>query len=74
VIERGVLHGFRNDSGRSARMLLVATPARHDEFFRAMAALPVPHDRAAVQAVCERFGQVLPGLDPPDALRSGGRT
>jgi len=42
-------------------MTLISTPARHDRFFEAMDALPVPHEPEQVQAVCERFGQAIVG-------------
>ncbi len=61
-VAKGDVHGFVNEQGVIARMLLVSTPARHDAFFRAMAALPVPHDPQAVREVCETFRQVIVGL------------
>ncbi|MBP0444782.1 cupin domain-containing protein [Roseomonas sp. SSH11] len=60
AVRRGDAHGFRAEGG-PARMLLVSTPGRHDRFFTALAALPVPHDPAAVEAVCRRFNQRIIG-------------
>ncbi|HEV3430179.1 MAG TPA: cupin domain-containing protein [Paraburkholderia sp.] len=62
AVARGDLHGFTNRTTMPARMLLVASPARHDGFFRAMAALPVPHDIEAVRRICAAFGQQIEGL------------
>jgi quercetin dioxygenase-like cupin family protein len=59
-VAKGATHGF-SALGGVARMMLVSTPARHDRFFQAMDALPVPHDLKDVQAVCERFGQAIVG-------------
>ncbi len=59
-VAKGVAHGF-SAMGGVARMILVSTPARHDRFFQAMDALPVPHDLNHVQAVCETFGQAIVG-------------
>ncbi|ALS60346.1 cupin domain-containing protein [Pandoraea norimbergensis] len=61
-VAKGEVHGFTNDTDTPARMLLVSTPARHDAFFRAMAALPVPHEPEAVRKVCETYRQVILGL------------
>ncbi|VVE61065.1 cupin [Pandoraea anapnoica] len=61
-VAKGDVHGFVNEQVMLARMLLVSTPARHDAFFRAMAALPVPHDPQAVREVCETFRQEIVGL------------
>ncbi|VVE14108.1 cupin [Pandoraea pneumonica] len=62
IVAKGDVHGFTNLMETPARMLLVSTPARHDAFFRAMAALPVPHDPNAVREVCETYRQVIVGL------------
>lgn len=59
-VVKGVTHSF-SAMGGVARMVLVSTPARHDRFFQAMDALPVPHDLNHVQAVCETFGQAIVG-------------
>jgi len=56
-VAKSVTHGFSALGG----MMLVSTPARHDRFFLAMDALPVPHDLNHVQAVCETFGQAIVG-------------
>lgn len=61
-VAKGEVHGFVNEQAMIARMLLVSTPACHDAFFRAMAALPVPHDPQAVREVCETFRQEIVGL------------
>ena len=61
-VAKGDVHGFVNEQNTLARMLLVSAPARHDAFFRAMAALPVPHDPQAVREVCETFRQEIVGL------------
>lgn len=62
TVAKGDVHGFTNLLETPARMLLVSTPARHDAFFRAMAALPVPHDPNEVKAVCETYRQVILAL------------
>ncbi|PYE21530.1 quercetin dioxygenase-like cupin family protein [Paraburkholderia silvatlantica] len=62
TVARGDVHGFVNRETANACMLLVAAPARHDAFFRAMAALPVPHDIEAVRRICERYRQVIVGM------------
>ncbi|MEV5023622.1 cupin domain-containing protein [Sphingobium sp. LMA1-1-1.1] len=59
-VAKGVTHGF-SAMGGVARVMLVSTPARHDRFFQAMDALPVPHDLNDVQSVCETFGQAIVG-------------
>jgi quercetin dioxygenase-like cupin family protein len=59
-VAKGVTHGFFALGGR-ARMTFVSTPARHDRFFQAMDALPLPHVLNDVKAVCETFGQVIVG-------------
>lgn len=61
AVARGDLHGFTAGEA-NARMMLVSVPARHDAFFRAMAALPVPHDPRAVREICARYRQVIVGL------------
>ena len=59
-VAKGVTHGF-SAMGGVARLMLVSTPSRHDRFFQAMDALPVPHDLNDVQSVCETFGQAIVG-------------
>lgn len=59
-VPKGVAHSFRAEGG-TAWITLVSTPGRHDRFFQAMAALPTPHDAAAVEAVCTRFDQQMIG-------------
>lgn len=60
-IRRGVVHGFRNDSGGPAACLNILTPgALGPAYFREIAALlaaPVP-DTAAMRAVMLRYGLV----------------
>jgi quercetin dioxygenase-like cupin family protein len=58
-VKRGDAHGFTNESDQVAKLMLISSPARHDDFFRAMAALPLPHDPQEVYRVCEQFRQVL---------------
>ncbi|ASL48793.1 hypothetical protein bAD24_p00440 (plasmid) [Burkholderia sp. AD24] len=62
TVAPGDVHGFINRETADARMLLVAAPARHDAFFRAMAALPVPHDVDEVRRICEKYRQVIVGM------------
>lgn len=61
-VPRGRMHGFQAGPGGGAVMILIASPAGHDGFFRAMSELPVPHDPDRVRKVCERFGQQIIGL------------
>ncbi|MBB5360015.1 quercetin dioxygenase-like cupin family protein [Rhodanobacter sp. ANJX3] len=62
TVARGDVHGFVNRKGDVARLLLVSAPSRHDAFFRAMAALPVPHAPEAVSEVCAKYRQEIVGL------------
>jgi quercetin dioxygenase-like cupin family protein len=59
-VPRGAVHGFCAQGGE-ARMLLVSNPARHDRFFRAMDALPLPHVMSDVAAVCQHYAQSIVG-------------
>lgn len=59
-VPRGQVHGFCAQ-GAEGEMLLVATPARHDRFFQAMDALPLPHRMEDVVQVCQRFAQSIVG-------------
>lgn len=59
-VPRDTEHSFKA-IGEDAIMLLVSNPARHDQFFKDMDALPTPHEQADVMAVCERHGQVITG-------------
>lgn len=61
AVARGDVHGFTAREG-GARLLLVSTPTRHDAFFAAMSALPVPHEPGAVRAICDEYRQVILGL------------
>jgi len=54
-------HGFVNLQQSDAVQVLVSTPARHDEFFRAMAALPANYDPSEFEAVCRKFNQKILG-------------
>lgn len=62
TVARGDVHGFNNQADGDARMLLISAPAGHDAFFRAMAALPTPHDIEAVRRICEQNRQVIVGI------------
>jgi len=62
TVARGDVHGFNNRADGDARMLLISAPAGHDAFFRAMAALPTPHDIEAVRRICEQNRQVIVGI------------
>ncbi|WP_144113867.1 cupin domain-containing protein [Paraburkholderia sp. BCC1886] len=62
TVARGDVHGFNNQAVGDARLLLISAPAGHDVFFRAMAALPTPHDIEAVQRICEQNRQVIVGI------------
>jgi quercetin dioxygenase-like cupin family protein len=62
TVARGDVHGFSNPADAYARMLLISAPAGHDGFFRAMAALPTPHDIEAVRRICELHRQVIVGI------------
>jgi quercetin dioxygenase-like cupin family protein len=62
TVARADVHGFTNRRSEAARLLLVSAPSRHDAFFRAMAALPTPHAREAVLAVCAEYRQKIVGL------------
>lgn len=60
-IRRGVVHGFRNDSGAPARCLAMLSPgALGPAYFREIAALLArqPPDAAAMGAVMRRYGLV----------------
>jgi len=59
-VPRGIVHGFCAQGGKG-EMLLVSTPARHDRFFQAMDALPLPHRMEDVAQVCQRFAQSIVG-------------
>lgn len=61
-VAKADVHGFTNLDPTPARVMLISTPARHDAFFRAMSALPVPHDPAQVRRVCATFRQEIVGL------------
>lgn len=60
-IRRGVVHGFRNDSGAPSRCLCLLSPgALGPAYFREMAGLLAtqPPDQAAMQEVMRRYGLV----------------
>nr|WP_272209717.1 cupin domain-containing protein [Marinicella sp. W31]MDC2875541.1 cupin domain-containing protein [Marinicella sp. W31] len=58
---RRQVHSFSALGSKPARMTLVSNPAHHDRFFRALSALPVPHDPKEVEAVCETCDQRIVG-------------
>jgi len=51
AVKGGDVHGFVNLQESDAIQLLVSTPARHHDFFRAMAALGADYDPADLEAV-----------------------
>ena len=61
TVKGGDVHGFVNLQQSDAIQMLVSTPARHHDFFRAMAALPANHDPAELEAVCRTFNQKIVG-------------
>lgn len=61
AVGRGEVHGFVNVGQSQATQLLVSSPARHDQFFRALAELNSPADPALLDAVCNRFNQKIVG-------------
>jgi mannose-6-phosphate isomerase-like protein (cupin superfamily) len=64
AVKGGDVHGFVNLQQSDAIQVLVSTPARHHEFFRAMAALPANFDPAELEAVCRAFNQKIVGTVP----------
>lgn len=61
AVKGGDVHGFVNLQQSDAIQMLVSTPARHHDFFRAMAALPANYDPAELEAVCRTFNQKIVG-------------
>jgi mannose-6-phosphate isomerase-like protein (cupin superfamily) len=61
AVKGGDVHGFVNLQQCDAIQVLVSTPARHHDFFRAMAALPAGYDPAELEAVCRTFNQKIVG-------------
>ena len=61
AVKGGDVHGFVNPEQSDAIQMLVSTPARHHDFFRAMAALPANYDLAELEAVCRTFSQKIVG-------------
>jgi quercetin dioxygenase-like cupin family protein len=61
AVKGGDVHGFVNLQQSDAVQLLVSSPARHDQFFRALAALPAPPDPAALEEVCRKYNQKIVG-------------
>ena len=65
-VPAGTGHGFRNTSGRPARMIVVGQPAGLEQFIAEVGTLigdpenppppPEVHDRAAMEAIFERHG------------------
>ena len=64
AVKGGDVHGFVNLQQSDAIQMLVSTPARHHEFFRAMAALPANYNPAELEAVCQKFNQKIVGTIP----------
>lgn len=64
AVKGGDVHGFVNMGQSDAVQVLVSTPARHHDFFRAMAALPANHDPAELEAVFRKFNQKIVGALP----------
>jgi len=60
-VSKGTIHSFSAIVGNVARVTLVSTPGRHDQFFQAMSDLPTPHRMEDVSSICERFGQTIVG-------------
>jgi quercetin dioxygenase-like cupin family protein len=60
-VRGGDVHGFVNQQQTDAIQVLVSVPARHHDFFRAMAALPTNYDPAELDAVCRAFNQKIVG-------------
>jgi quercetin dioxygenase-like cupin family protein len=61
AVKGGDVHGFVNLQQSDTVQILVSTPARHHDFFRAMAALPPNYEPAELEAVCRRFNQKIVG-------------
>jgi mannose-6-phosphate isomerase-like protein (cupin superfamily) len=61
AVKGGDVHGFVNLQQSDAVQILVSAPARHHDFFRAMAALPANYDPAELDAVCRKFNQKILG-------------
>lgn len=61
LVAKGVTHSFSALGDSPAKMTLISTPAKHERFFLALSDLPVPHDPADVQAVCQAFDQAIVG-------------
>jgi hypothetical protein len=60
-VKGGDVHGFVNLQQSDAIQVLVSTPARHHDFFRAMAALRVNYGPAELEAICRTFNQKIVG-------------
>lgn len=60
-VAKGQVHSFCAHGDTAARMTLISTPAHHDRFFRALSALPIPHDPQDVEAVCIDCDQQIVG-------------
>jgi quercetin dioxygenase-like cupin family protein len=61
AVKGGDVHGFVNLQPSDAVQVLVSAPARHHNFFRAMAALTANYELAELEAVCRRFNQKIVG-------------
>jgi quercetin dioxygenase-like cupin family protein len=66
AVKGGDIHGFVNMRPSDAIQVLVSTPARHHDFFRAMAALGANYDPAELEAVCRTFNQKIVGTVQKD--------
>ncbi|GLK71741.1 cupin domain-containing protein [Ancylobacter dichloromethanicus] len=44
-VPKGVIHGFTNVGDADARHILISTPRRHEEFFRALHQIPQPREQ-----------------------------
>ncbi|WP_170937065.1 MULTISPECIES: cupin domain-containing protein [Rhodomicrobium] len=64
AVKRGDEHGFANLGQVNAMQDVVCSPARHDQFFRAMADLAVPIDPRDLDRVATQFDQKIVGPLP----------
>lgn len=66
MVPRGTIHGFTNVGSGPARQLLIASPRRHEEFFRDLHNIPKPRESHMDQLpeIARRNGQVITGPLP----------
>jgi quercetin dioxygenase-like cupin family protein len=57
AVPRGVAHGFRNDSGRDARLTMVFTPAGYESYFRDIAAAVAAGESVTPELLVELRGR-----------------